>query len=206
MMDVVGNSITAKDMADNWIHEGITTYSESLFEECLLGKEKADKYCRGEWHNIQNDKPIIGNYGVNEEGSGDMYDKGSAIMYMIRVMTNDDEKFRLMLRGLSKEFYHQTVTTKQVEDYIAAHTGLDLKAFFNQYLRKANPPQLEYYIKDGALNYKFNDIVEDFSLPITVTADGKTEAIKPTATWQHIKWSAGFNVKFSNDFLFTVKK
>ena len=201
-----GNSITAKDMADNWVHEGITTYSESLFTECLLGKEKADKYCRGEWHNIQNEKPIIGNYGVNEEGSGDMYDKGSAIMHMIRVMTNDDEKFRLMLRGLSKDFYHQTVTTKQVEEYIATHTGLDLKAFFDQYLRRANVPELEYYIKDGELNYKLNDVVADFSLPLTVTADSKTEPIKPTASWQHIKWNGSFNVKFPNDFLFTVKK
>ena len=127
-------------------------------------------------------------------------------MHMIRVMTNDDEKFRLMLRGLSKDFYHQTVTTKQVEEYIATHTGLDLKAFFDQYLRRANVPELEYYIKDGELNYKLNDVVADFSLPLTVTADSKTEPIKPTASWQHIKWNGGFNVKFSNDFLFKVKK
>jgi len=89
-----GNSITAKDIADNWIHEGITTYDESLFAECLMGKTKAQQYCRGEWHNIENDKPIIGNYGVNDEGSNDMYDKGAAIMYMIRVGYAHNNRFR----------------------------------------------------------------------------------------------------------------
>lgn len=203
-----GNSITAKDMADNWIHEGITTYVESLFTECLMGKNKGQQYCRGEWHDIENDKPIIGPYGVNEEGSNDMYDKGAAIMYMIRVMTNDDEKFRLMLRGLSKDFYHQTVTTKQVEDYISEHTGLSLKPFFDQYLRTTKIPQLEYSIKDNQLNYKFNNIVPGFTLPITVTAGETTATIKPTSEWQHIKWMAAFNTtaKFSNDFLIKVKK
>ena len=201
-----GNSITAKDMADNWIHEGITTYSESLFAECLLGKEKAQQYSRGGRHNIENEQPVIANYGVNEEGPGDIYDKGAAIMYMVRVMTNDDEKFRMMLRGLSREFYHQAVTTKQVEEYISAHTGLDLKAFFDQYLRRANIPELEYSIKDNELNYRFNDVVAGFTLPITVTAGATSATIKPTAEWQHMPWKGGYNLKVSKDFLIKVKQ
>ncbi len=201
-----GNSITAGDMADNWIHEGITTYSESLFAECIMGREKGQKYCHGEWQGIENDKPVIGAYGVNEEGSNDIYDKGAAIMHMIRTMTGDDEKFRMMLRGLSKDFYHQVVTTRQVEDYISGKTGLDLKAFFNQYLRTINIPQLEYYIKDDQLNYKFNNIEEGFTLPITITSGDKSKTINPTAEWQHIKWKEGYNVTFCNNFLMKVKK
>ena len=201
-----GNNVTAKDIADNWIHEGITTYSEALFVEYTMGKEKGLKYCKGMRHNIQNNKPIIGDYGVNNEGSDDMYDKGANIMYMIRKLTNDDEKFRLMLRGLGKDFYHQTVTTKQVEDYIAVHTGLDLTAFFNQYLRTRDIPQLEYYIKDGTLNYKFNNVVEGFALPIDVLVSGDIKAtIKPTGDWQHIKWDDGFNIRFGTDFLIKSK-
>lgn len=201
-----GNNVTARDMADNWIHEGITSYSEALFTECLLGKDKGMKYSRGLWHNIKNEKPVIGHYGVNEEGPGDIYEKGAAIMHMIRVMTNDDEKFRGMLRGLSKEFYHQVVTTKQVEDYIMKETGLELTAFFNQYLRTANIPEIEYYIKKDMLYYKFNKVVDGFSLPITVTAGGEPTAITPTAEWQQISWKDGYNVKFSDDFLIKVKK
>ena len=202
-----GNNVTAKDIADNWIHEGITTFSESLFVECTEGKEKGQKYCRGEWHNIQNDKPIIGNYGVNNEGAEDMYDKGAAIMYMVRMLTNDDEKFRTMLRGLGKDNYHQTVTTQQIEGQISWHTGLNLTAFFEQYLRTTKIPQLEYTIKNEELNYKFNNTVTGFTLPISVTADdGTTATLKPTADWQHIKWIAKGDVKFSKDFLIKIKK
>jgi aminopeptidase N len=194
-------------MADNWVHEGITTYSEALYVECTEGKEKAQKYCRGEWRNVQNDKPIIGPYGVNEEGSNDMYDKGAAIMHMIRTMTNDDEKFRVMLRGLGKDHYHQITSSRQIEGDISWHTGLNLTAFFDQYLRTTKIPQLEYTIKNSELNYRFNDIVSGFTLPITVTSEDATMAtINPTAEWQHIKWAGKGDVKFSKDFLIKVKK
>ena len=201
-----GNSVTAKDIADNWIHEGITTYSESLFAECLTGKEKGEKYCRGEWMNIQNDKAIIGDYGVNAEGSNDMYDKGAAIMYMIRVMTNNDDKFRMMLRGLSSAFYHQDVTTAQVEDYIAMHTGLPLDVFFNQYLRTDKIPLLQYYIKNGKLGFRFSNVVPGFTLPIPVSDGNITETITPGGTWSSIPWKGGYNVTFSQDFLIKVQQ
>lgn len=200
-----GNNITAKDIADNWVHEGITTYSETLFAECLLGKEKSQQYCRGEWRNVENDKPIIGQYGVNEEGSNDMYDKGSAMMYMIRVMTNDDEKFRQMLRGLGKEFYHQTVTTKQIEDYIALHTGLDLTAFFDQYLRNKETPKLEYKFKKKKLYYRFTNTIPGFTLPLTFTGGQTTKSISPTSEWQHTKWKDDHYLNFTKDFLYKVK-
>lgn len=200
-----GNNVTASDIADNWIHEGITCYTETMFVDCTLGKEQAYKYCRGERLNIRNDKPMIGPYGVNEEGSNDIYDKGAAVMHMIRVMTHDDEKFRMMLRGLGKEFYHKTVTTGQVEEFISKQTGLDLKAFFDQYLRTDKIPILEYSINDNQLNYRFVRTNSGFTLPLTVTNGEITENIKPTSEWQHIKWKGGYNVKFSEDFLMKVK-
>ncbi|MES2701576.1 MAG: M1 family metallopeptidase [Bacteroidota bacterium] len=200
-----GNNITAKDIADMWVQEGITTYSESLYAECIHGKEKGQKYCRGEWMNVQNDKPIIGRYGINEEGSGDMYDKGAAIMHMIRTMTGNDEKFRAMLRGLGRDFYHSTVTTQEVENYIAQKTSLELGAFFNQYLRTTNIPELEYYIKENELFYKFNNTVPGFSLPLTLSGSGQTAIVKPAAEWQHIKWTGGYNVSVAKDYLVVVK-
>ena len=201
-----GNSVTAKDIADNWVQEGITTYSESLFEECLTNKNKASEYCRGEWDNILNNTEIIGTYGINKEGSGDMYDKGAAIMYMIRGLMGNDEAFRNMLRGLSKTFYHKTVTTNEVETFITKTAKLDLTPFFNQYLRTTKIPEIEYYIKDGQFFYRFNNVVAGFSLPIS-THSGKIETtLNFTSEWQHIKWkSGGFNVHFSKDFLVTVK-
>lgn len=81
-----GNSITAKDVADNWIHEGFASYAEVLFTECEFGKEAGNDYCEGIKKDIHNDKPVIGQYAVRNEGSGDMYNKGSCVIHMIRQM------------------------------------------------------------------------------------------------------------------------
>ena len=200
-----GNSVTACDEADNWIQEGITTYSESLFAEYLFGTALGKEYCRGEWRNIFNMQPIIGVYGVNNEGSPDMYDKGAAIFYMIREMTGNDNRFRKMLRGLSSTYYHKTTTTQEVETYISTATGLDLHAFFNQYLRTTKIPEAEYYVKNGELHYKFNDVVAGFELPVTVTSGKETAVLKIAGEWHHQPWKGGFNLHFSDDFLIRVK-
>lgn len=201
-----GNNITAQDIADNWLHEGFTTYTEALFVECSLGKEKAYEYTRGEWKNIRNDKPVIGDYGVHDDGSSDQYDKGSAVVHMIRTMMNDDEKFRQLLRKMNKDFYHKIVTSKQVEQFITDFTGLSLQPFFDQYLRTKDIPVLEWYVKKKELHYRFTSTVDGFSLPIHASG-GKAEAdITVTNEWQSTKWKkGGFNVTFSKDFLVKPK-
>lgn len=196
-----GNNITAKDIADNWIHEGFTTYTEALFAECAFGREKAFEYTRGEWKAIENDRPVIGNYGVNDDGSGDKYDKGSAVVHMIRTIMNDDEKFRQLLRGLNRDFYHQTVTSRQVEEYISRFAGYDFAPLFDQYLRTTNVPKLEWYIKNRKLHYRFVDAVPGFTLPLPISAEGKKKIIIPTTDWQSTPWKKGFDIEFSKDFL-----
>ncbi len=196
-----GNNITAQDVADNWLHEGFTTYTEALFAECAFGKEKAFQYTIGEWKNIRNDKPIIGTYGVHNDGSGDKYDKGSAVVHMIRMVMNDDEKFRQLLRGLNKDFYHQIVTSAQVEEYINKFAGYDFTPLFNQYLRTTNIPKLEWYVKKQELIYKFKDVVEGFSLPLEITSGKIKEKLTITSEWQHMKWKKGFDMSFQEGFL-----
>lgn len=197
-----GNNITAADVADNWLHEGFTTYTEALFTECAFGKEKAYAYTRGEWKNIRNDVPVTGDYGVQDDGSSDKYDKGSAVVHMIRVLMNNDEKFRQLLRGLNKEFYHQVVTGKQVEAYIIKFTGLNLKPIFDQYLRTTQIPKFEWYIKKHQLYYRFINVVDGFSLQLPVSTSRKNEVLNVTAEWQSILWKkGGYNLDISADFL-----
>ena len=200
-----GNSVTARDIADNWVHEGITTFAEALFVYCTQGKERADEYSRGGWEDISNDKPIIGTYGVNVEGSGDMYRKGAAMMYMMMRIMNDDEKFRGMMRGLSDSFYHKLVTTQQVEQYIISYSGYNFAPFFNQYLRSIDIPQLEYYIKKKRLHYRFTSISKGFTLPVHITGNDTEADITPTSEWQEIRWRGGYNITFPNYYLMTVK-
>jgi aminopeptidase N len=178
------NNITYKDIADMWIHESFTNYSESLFLEYYYGKEAGYTYVRGIRKNIQNDKPIIGSYGVNNEGSSDMYYKGANMLHTIRQIVNDDEKWRTILRGLSSSFYHQTVTSKQIEDYLTALVGTDLSTVFNQYLRDTRIPTLEYYFKGNTLGFRWTNCVSNFNMPIKVTIGGKEKWLKPQTTWE----------------------
>jgi len=177
------NNITYKDIADMWIHESFTCYSESLFLEYYYGKEAGLEYVRGIRKNIQNDKPIIGHYDVNNEGSGDMYYKGANMLNTLRQLVNDDAKWRNILRGLNSTFYHQTVTTKQIEDYLSQQIGMDLNTFFNQYLRDIRIPTLEYTIQDNILKYRWTNIVSGFEMPVKVSLNGKEVLLKPKADW-----------------------
>ncbi|GEC70538.1 Peptidase family M1 [Flavobacterium flevense] len=178
------NSITNKDIADMWIHESFTNYSESLFLEYYYGKEAAYTYLRGLRKNILNDKPIIGNYDVNDEGSSDMYYKGSNMLHTLRQIVNDDTKWRSILRGLNSTFYHQTVTTKQIEDYLSQETEMDLNPFFNQYLRDIRIPKLEYYFKNNDLVYRWINCVPEFNMPVKISINGEEKWIKPQTNWK----------------------
>jgi len=178
------NNITNKDIADMWIHEGFTAYSENLFLDYYYGKEASADYVIGTRKNIQNDKPLIGTYNVNKEGSSDMYYKGANMIHTIRQRVADDDKWREILRGLNSEFYHQTVTTKQIEDYISEHSGINLNPFFNQYLRDTRIPTLEYKIENKKLSYRYVNIVENFDMPIEVDINGKTEWLFPNSEWK----------------------
>lgn len=184
------NNITYQDIADMWIHEGFTMYSECLFVEKFYGKEAGAEYSRGVRFGIANQTPLIGNYGVNSEGSGDMYNKGNALLHTLRQIVNNDEYWRAMLRGLNKEFYHQTVTTKQVEDYMAKSLNLKLDKFFDQYLRDTRIPVLEYFVTNGMLVYRWANCVNEFDMPVKVWIDGKEKMLKPKTTPQSEKIGA----------------
>lgn len=184
------NNITTKDVADMWVHEGFTNYSEILFTECEYGKEAGEEYCRGLRKNIKNDIPLIGPYGVNREGSGDMYSKGANLLLTIRQIINDDEKFRNILRGLNKDFYHQVVTSAQVEQYISQHAGIDLSKVFDQYLRHTKIPVFEFKYNNKVLSYRWGNCIEGFDMPLRITA-GKEIWLHPTTAWKEINLEDG---------------
>lgn len=186
------NNITYRDVADMWIHEGFTNYSESLFLDYFYGETAANEYVRGLRLNIANDRPVIGIYGVNYEGSSDMYYKGSNMLHTIRQIVADDSLWRATLRGLNKEFYHQTVTTQQIEAYMIQKTGKDLSGVFDQYLRDVRIPVLEYAIRDGILMYRWMNAVEGFNMPLDISIDNRRIRIYPERnTWQEMKVSPG---------------
>lgn len=186
-----GNNVSMKDLADMWIHEGFCTYSESIYVECLYGNEKALDYINASKRNISNDKPIIGIYNVNNEGSGDMYQKGAVFLNTLRYQVNNDPLWWNIILGIQKDFAKQTVTTAQIENYISRKAGKDFSKLFDQYLRNANIPVLEYkfqHTSEGLeLSYRWVADVAGFDMPIRyISKGGKLVWINPTTDWQQI--------------------
>jgi aminopeptidase N len=199
------NNITYKDIADMWIHESFTNYSESLYLDYHFGTKAANEYVIGLRRNIRNDKPIIGPYNVNREGSGDMYYKGANMLHTLRQVVNDDTKWREILRGLNKEFYHQTVTTQQIEDYLSSRTGRNLTPVFNQYLRDIRIPKLEYQIEKEKLKYRWVNCVAGFDLPVRCYVNGQPTWLSPTPEWKEMKGlPKNFDLKTDDNFYITT--
>jgi len=191
------NNITYKDIADMWIHESFTNYSETLFTEYHFGKSAGQDYVIGTRANIVNDSPIIGKYDINQRGSGDMYYKGGNMIHTIRQVINDDEKFRQILRGLNKDFYHQTVTTEQIENYISSKSGINFSKVFDQYLRNIKVPKLAQKSSKGMVFYRWENVVPGFEMPIKVSVDGVEQFVYPTPDWKKIK---GKSMKADRNF------
>jgi len=176
-----GNNITSKDLADMWVHEAFANYAEALFTDYYYGKKAGDEYVIGVRKNILNDKPVIAHYGVNEEGSGDMYYKGGNMLHTIRQIINNDEKFRKILRGLNKRFYHQTVTGEEVEQYINKESGIDFTKVFQQYLTTTDVPVLVVKYESGKPFYKWGNCVNGFDMPLKINnQNGKSFIVHPT--------------------------
>lgn len=187
------NNITHNDIADMWIHESFTNYSESLFLEYHFDKEKAFEYIRGTRLNIQNKSPIIGQYGLHQEGSSDMYDKGGNMLHTIRQIINNDNVWREILRGLNKQFYHGIAETAQIENYISEKSGKNLTKVFDQYLRDIRIPSFEYFIKDNEMQYRWGNTVEGFDMPIKVFINEKVVWLSPNNQWQKLSLEANSN-------------
>ena len=206
------NNITTKDIADMWVHEGFTNYSEVLFTEYYYGKKAGEEYVAGIRKGIANEAPVIGRYNVNREGSGDMYAKGANMIHNIRQVINNDELFRQILRGLNATFYHQTVTTKQVEEYISKTAGFDFSAIFNQYLRTVQIPVLEYKTENTNVSYRYSNCIKGFNMPLLVSftsADKNPQLIKPTGEWQTLHladWYDGKTFTVDRNFYINTKK
>lgn len=196
-----GNNITMQDQADMWVHESFANYAENLYEECQHGKADGARYVIGTRANVSNDRPIIPAYGVNAEGSGDMYYKGGNMLHTIRQIVDDDAKWRGILRGLNKTFWHQTVTGAQVEHYISAQAGIDLSKVFQQYLTTTKIPVFEYRIANDTLWSRWTDVVPGFDMPLRVwLGTGRSTVLHPTEAWQPLALAGPLALAAPSDF------
>jgi aminopeptidase N len=180
-----GNNISSQDRADMWVHESFANYAEGIYTECRFGKSAGAAYMIGARAGVRNDRPVIPVFGVNAQGSGDMYPKGGNMLHTIRAILDDDAKWRDVLRGLNKTFYHQTVTGRQVQDYISRESGINLSKVFAQYLSTTQIPAFEYRLRDGTLSYRWTNVVPEFDMSVRVNIPGLgTRLLRPRQEWQ----------------------
>ncbi|KGO93579.1 M1 family metallopeptidase [Flavobacterium subsaxonicum] len=179
-----GNSITSKDIADMWIHEGFTTYSETVYVECRFGYDKAMQYINGQANNVQNRKPAIGIFGVNKEGSGDMYYKGALMLNTLRHVLNDDDKWWKLILDYSNTYKKQIIDTETVIAFFNKQMGADLTPVFNQYLRHAAIPKLQIKLEGKNLEYRWQTDEPNFVMPVEIKVDDKIIRLKATKNWQ----------------------
>lgn len=179
-----GNSITSKDIADMWIHEAFTTYAESVYIECRYGYDKAMKYINGQGMNVMNDKPVIGIFGVNNEGSSDMYYKGALMLNTIRHIINDDEKWWSLILNFANTYKKQVISGETVVAFFNKESGMDLTPVFNQYLQYRRIPKLQLRKEDKELQYRWETNVENFTMPVAIKVKGKEVRLNGTNKWQ----------------------
>ena len=199
-----GNSITAKDIADMWIHEGFTSYTESIYIECRWGKEEALEYIKGIRRNIRNNSKIIGDYGVNAEGSGDMYYKGANLLNMIRSIYDNDELWWNTFRDYTETFKHRTITTTDTEEFFNQAIEVDLKPVFDQYLRRASLPILQLRQADDQILYRWKADVLNFKMPVDVIIDEEEIRFNATSEWQSFETGEELDELEVNDLEFYV--
>lgn len=195
-----GNSITTYDVADSWVHEGFTSYAETIFTECLSGKTDAFTYQRGKRATLHNDMPPQGKFGECDGGSGDHYDKAAFMIHMVRMIMDDDARFYAMLREMNSRFYHRIVSGKDIEQWINDYSGKDFTNVFEQYLRTKDIPKLEIRQKAGDFSFRWTGCVPGFDMPVLVVADGKKLWIQPRTSWKSIPGKYK-NVAVGKDFL-----
>ena len=178
-----GNSITTADIADMWVHEGFADYAETIYTQCQSGESAGDDYVIGLRKNIENDIPIIGPYGVNQEGSSDMYYKGANMIHTIRHIMANDSLFRDMLRGMNLKFRHGIVTSAEVEQFISDRSGQNFSKLFQQYLRTTEVPELQWGIRKGRLMVRWDNCVDGFAMPIKITVNGEERTVPISTAW-----------------------
>ena len=178
-----GNNITSADIADMWVHEAFTDYAETIYTQCRFGEAAGNEYVAGLRQGIQNDVPVTGPYGVNQEGSSDMYGKGANLLHLIRHLMNDDAKFKAMLRAMNQRFRHAIVTGAEVEAFLSGQAGMDLSNLLDQYLRTTQVPVLQWGVLKDDLKVRWADCVNGFAMPVLITVNGDERRVEITDRW-----------------------
>jgi len=182
-----GNSVSAADRSDMWIHEGWTTYLECLYVEYMYGRDDGLKYTNGYKSKVRNRQPIIAQRGINGEPPQDMYFKGALFLNTLRSVVDDDKRWWALLHDFYQHFKYQNIMTEDIVAYFNEKTRMNLTPIFDQYLRHTALPVLELKFSDGAVAYRWKADEPGFAMPVRVGTKDHWQVIRPTTEWKTMK-------------------
>jgi aminopeptidase N len=144
-----GNYVTCATWQDIWINEGFATFAGYLATE-ILGPE----YAEGE-REFRFDRALLepeGTVFIPEEDaenpsrifSGNLsYNKGMALLYMIRYEMQNDALFYLALRNFLDRYANNVATGMDFKEVLEETSGMDFTEFFEQWYFGAGFPIYE---------------------------------------------------------------
>jgi aminopeptidase N len=184
-----GNSITAADRSDMWIHEGWATYLECLYVEYMYGRGDALKYVNAYKSKVKNREPIIAPRGINREPPQDQYFKGALFLNTLRSVVNDDRRWWALIRGFYQRFKYRNIMTEDVVSYFNRKTGMNLTPIFDQYLRHAAIPALELKFDEahGEVSYRWKADEPAFAMPVRMGSRDHWQVAQPTTAWKTMR-------------------
>ena len=187
-----GNSVTARDRSDMWIHEGWANYCESVFVEYMWGKSDAIKYINTGKENVRNAEPVICEEGTVCTPPADQYKKGGLFLNTVRSVIDDDREWFALLHDYYQYFKYQTIMTTDVAAFFSQHSKRNLTPVFNEYLRHAAIPTLElrFNPQEHTVDYRWRADEPDFAMPIKIGEKDRWQTVTPvTSRWQTMKTS-----------------
>jgi aminopeptidase N len=181
-----GNSVTASDPTHIWIHEGLQVYSEAIyFEDKFDSYEVGVHYLNTLKNRIVNEIPIVGRENENHWAlHGDTYMKGAWVMHTLRSVVNDDKIWFEILKEFMEENAKDFADTNDFFKKVYDKTRTDYWYFAQQYFYSPNQPILEYYQTDKRFYYRWNNVNDNFSMPIDFLVNGAAKRFNPTRDFQ----------------------
>jgi len=169
-----GNKVTAKDWTDYWIHEGIGSFGDNLYLEDKEGKDAYIKAFKNSVYSFSNTLPVVQGPDMDEESAyiDDIYGKGAFIMHTLRYLIGDSIFFPALkdLATNPQYTYDNLVNTDDVEKLFSKAANMNLKPFFDFYLRTAQKLEIHVTGAPGG-QYKISLTNIDMSLPVDIVTD-----------------------------------
>jgi aminopeptidase N len=180
-----GNSVTEKHWSHLWLSEGFATYLTNCYLEQKYGTDTLHKLLKDQRNTVaryslkEPVRPVVDSLEQQYMNllNANSYQKGAWFLHMLRRKIGDAD-FWKSVAGYYASFEGKNATTQDFRRSCENASGLNLEAFFNQWLYLPGQPELEisYQLQKGnevaVVVKQAQKELFDFPLEIEFIGDG----------------------------------